>query len=403
MGIVERAGLFSVAVNVLLVVLKVSLAATSGSLTLAADAVHSLVDVLGSAVVLVGVLLAGRKASDFPYGLYKVENLVSVAIAVLIGLAGCEIAREALFAPSRDLANQPLALAGTALAAIVAYAVSWRQKSSAQSTGSPSLRADSQHFRVDALSSVVVFAAILGDTLGLPLDRLGAGAIVLFIAYASWGLLLDGSRVLLDVSLDAGTLAEVRRVALAESAVVEVRTLAGRNSGRYKFVEMAVALRTGDFAQAHSAVERIERALRASIPFLDRVLIHAEPWTKNTWRVALPLADPAGRVSAHFAQAPWFSLVEVRPATGEVLSREVLANPFLRTDKKKGIRVAEFLVTQGIDALALREEIHGRGPGYVLAAARVQVTACTCEDETTALAEGLRQVETAALSQTAAA
>jgi len=372
-GPTERVGVYSVGLNLFLVSLKLGLAAITGSLALAADAVHSLVDVVASLVVLGGLLIARRRSRSFPYGLYKVENLVSVAVALLIFLAGYELAREALFQPSRELTNVPLALGGVALAMLATYLFSRYERQLGEASGSPSLIADSSHFRVDVLSSGVVFVAILGNYLGLPLDRLGAGLVVLFVLWSGWELLVDGMRVLLDASLDPETLAEVRRVISAEPGVAEVRSLVGRNSGRYKFLEAEVALRTRDLEKAHRVSQRLEEAIRARVPHVDRVLIHYEPVHKDLWRWAVPLDSSEGSVSAHLGQAPYFALVDVRMATGEVVGSEVLVNPYLHADKQKGIRVAEFLTGQGVDGLVVRESLEGKGPAYVLADAGVEV------------------------------
>ena len=373
MGPTERIGVYSVGVNLFLVSLKLGLAALSGSLALAADAVHSLVDVVASLVVLGGLLIARRKSRSFPYGLYKVENLVSAVVALLIFLAGYELAREALFQPSGELANAPLALGGVALAMLTTYLFSRYERRLGEESGSPSLLADSSHFRVDVLSSAVVFVAILGDYLGLPLDRLGAGVVLIFVVWAGWELLVDGMRVLLDASLDPETLEQVRRIIGAERSVAEVRSLVGRNSGRYKFLEAEVALRTRDLEKAHQVSQRLEEAIRARVPHVDRVLIHYEPLRKDIWRWAVPIDSPEGIVSPHLGQAPYFALVDVRMATGEVVGSEVLVNPYLHAEKQKGIRVAEFLTGQGMDGLVVRESLEGKGPAYVLADAGVEV------------------------------
>jgi len=372
-GPTERIGVYSVGVNLFLVSLKLGLAALSGSLALAADAVHSLVDVVASLVVLGGLLIARRKSRSFPYGLYKVENLVSAVVALLIFLAGYELAREALFQPSGELANAPLALGGVALAMLTTYLFSRYERRLGEESGSPSLLADSSHFRVDVLSSAVVFVAILGDYLGLPLDRLGAGVVLIFVVWAGWELLVDGMRVLLDASLDPETLEQVRRIIGAERSVAEVRSLVGRNSGRYKFLEAEVALRTRDLEKAHQVSQRLEEAIRARVPHVDRVLIHYEPLRKDIWRWAVPIDSPEGIVSPHLGQAPYFALVDVRMATGEVVGSEVLVNPYLHAEKQKGIRVAEFLTGQGMDGLVVRESLEGKGPAYVLADAGVEV------------------------------
>ncbi len=368
-----RVGLYSVGVNILLVCLKLFLAALSGSLALAADAVHSAVDVVASLVVLVGLFISGRRSRLFPYGLYKVENLASVTLALLIFLAAYEIAREALLEPRREIANAPLTLAGVVLAVLVAFLFSRYERRIGEQTGSPSLIADSQHFRIDMLSSGVVFAAVLGSALQLPLDQLGAAVVVLFVVWAGWGLLVDGMRVLLDASLDHEMLDQIRRVIAADPGIAEIRSLAGRNSGRYKFIETEVSLRTRNLEKAHQISQRLERAIRESISRVDRVLVHYEPTQKEVLKWAAPLASLDGAVSPHFGEAPYFALIQFKAATGEVVGREVLANPYTAVEKQKGIKVAEFLIGQGVDGLVLRESLEGKGPSYALADAGIEV------------------------------
>jgi len=89
---VSRVAVLSLLVNLTLVGIKLTLSYFSGSLALRADAVHSLVDVFGSTALILGIFISGRKSKSFPYGLYKVENLVAVIISLLLFLTAYEIA-----------------------------------------------------------------------------------------------------------------------------------------------------------------------------------------------------------------------------------------------------------------------------------------------------------------------
>ena len=330
-------------------------------------------DVFASLAVLAGLLISKRRSRSFPYGLYKVENLASVIIALLIFIAGYEIAHQALFGSTGALRNVPVAALGIALAGLIGYLFSLYERRLGRETGSPTLLADSKHFQADMLTSAVVLIAVLGDLLRLPLDRLGAAVIVVFIVHAGWGLLVDGMRVLLDASLDQETLAKVRDVIAADPRVASIRSLTGRNSGRYRFLEAEVTLRLHDLETAHKASQELEAAIRAQVPHVDRVLIHYEPEQKDIWRWAVPLANEKGEVSAHLSQSPLFALVELRRSTGQAEVQETLANPYLGVEKQRGIRVAEFLVGQGIDGLALKGTLEGKGPEYVFASKGVEV------------------------------
>ena len=81
--------------NLALVAAKLVLSAVSGSLALRADAVHSLVDVLASVALTLGLKISERKSESFPLGLYKVENLASIAISFLLFATAYEIILEA--------------------------------------------------------------------------------------------------------------------------------------------------------------------------------------------------------------------------------------------------------------------------------------------------------------------
>lgn len=74
---IERWGWYSIAVNILLALLHGFVAFRSDSLAVAAELTHNIVDLAAAVGVLIGLKLAGRKSKSFPYGLYKVENLVA--------------------------------------------------------------------------------------------------------------------------------------------------------------------------------------------------------------------------------------------------------------------------------------------------------------------------------------
>jgi len=368
----SRVAWASIAVNIFLSLLNLAIATASGSLAVAAEMVHNLVDLVASVAVLAGVKISERESRDFPYGLYKVENVVAVGVAILIFFTAYEIAKEALFAEAEPATVNGWMLAGVALSAVVPLAFSVYEMRVGRALNSPSLMADAAEYRAHVFSSGVVFLALVGQLVGFPLDRYAALIIVVLIAKTGWELLADGMRVLLDASLDSDTLDQVRAIIKAEPTVTEIRSLVGRNAGRYRFLEADVALRVDDLEKAHTVSQRIERTIREQVPHVERVLLHYEPRTRTHTRYAVPLADAAGTVSEHFGEAPFFGLATVRTADGQVERQEVLANPHTGVEKAKGIRVGEWLVGLKIDVVLLREDVHGKGPAYVFADAGVE-------------------------------
>jgi cation diffusion facilitator family transporter len=199
---VVRWGVYSVAVNIVLAALHATIAAASGSVAVAAELMHNLVDLTSAGVVVVGLKLAMRKTAAFPYGLYKVENLVAAGIAVLIFLTAYEIVRDLLVetvAPPRvDAWMLVLLLATTA----IPLAFSHFELRVGRTVGSPALVADAREYRIHAYTTGLAFAALLSAHFDLPLDRIAAVIIVAAVVKTGWDLLIDALRVLLDASLD---------------------------------------------------------------------------------------------------------------------------------------------------------------------------------------------------------
>jgi predicted Fe-Mo cluster-binding NifX family protein len=148
-------------------------------------------------------------------------------------------------------------------------------------------------------------------------------------------------------------------------------------------VEAEVTLRVRELEKAEATTQHIEAQIREAVPYVDRVLIHAEPMERTHLRYAVPLNDPGGAFSEHFGEALYFGLVTLRLADGAIEQQQVVANPHTELEKAKGIRVAEWLVAQKVDVVLLKQSLHGKGPTYVFGDAGVEMqetTATTLEE-----------------------
>jgi cation diffusion facilitator family transporter len=370
---IERWGWYSIAVNVVLAGINLAIAAASGSLAVRAEMVHNLVDLLTAIGVLIGLKLATRKTKQFPYGLYKLENVITVVLAVMTFVTAYEIARDALLSPVEVAQVNAWMLAGVVLATAIPLVFSVFEMRAGKEANSPALIADAKEYRVHVFTTGVVLAALVAQRFDLPLDRIAALVIVVAIAKTGWDLLMDGMRVLLDASLDADTLLEIREIITQEPQVAELEWVTGRNAGRYRFVEAEVTLRVHDLERADAVLHRIEEEIRSAVPFVERVLIHAEPMERTHLRYAAPLADSGGTLSPHFGEAPYFGLVTIRLEDQAIEERQTLANPYQELEKAKGIRVSEWLVEHKVDVVFLKTSLQGKGPVYVFSDAVVEM------------------------------
>ncbi|MDL1968043.1 MAG: cation diffusion facilitator family transporter [Deltaproteobacteria bacterium] len=377
---IERVALYALLINFVLTGMKCALAYFSGSLAVAASAIDSATDSVASLTILGGLKLSTRKSPGFPYGLYKIENVISVIMAMFIFFAGYEIVRNIL-SPYAEPPTITFGLMGWLSSGILItflfgqYAIVIGKR-----TKSPTLIAEGRHRQVDVLSSLVVLLAVglhyFGldiDFVGITVDHIAAGVILIFIGYAGWELLSDGMRVLLDASIDPETLDQIRKIIESQPMVTEIRRLAGRNAGRYRFLETEVVLRTGNLEKAHAISQDIEANIIKQMPLVERVVIHYEPQVREHLRIAVPLVDTLGHVSAHFGEAPYFAMLLLHLSDGNIERQEIVTNPHAKVSKAKGIRVAEWLVEHKVDLVVVKEDLHKKGPTYVFADAGIEL------------------------------
>jgi cation diffusion facilitator family transporter len=370
----EKVGFYSIGVNLMLVGIKIGLAFLSGSVAIFADAIHSATDVISSATVVAGIKISKRTSRNFPYGLYKVENFVSLLSSVFIFLAGYEIVHTVFFeTPRLNMEKLPYAMAGVLLSICITFAFSRYELARGKQIGSPSLIADAQHIRTDMLSSGVILAGLFGSVFGWGLDKFAALLVVVLIARAAIAILLDALRVLLDASIDFKTMDQVKTIIMKNPRVVSINALWGRNSGPYKFIEADIVVQAGSLERAHFFISKIEKEIREKLSNVDHILIHYEPRKKEVITCAIPLGEDKTSLADHFGSAPHFYMASKRQKDGVLISEAYYHNPFSQDEKGKGIKVSEWLIEKGVDWVYSPKELSGRGPGYVFSDAGVEV------------------------------
>jgi cation diffusion facilitator family transporter len=370
----EKIGIYSISVNLVLVGIKLFLALLSGSVALLADAIHSSTDVISSATVLAGIKISKRTSKGFPYGLYKVENFVSLLSSIFIFLAGYEIVHTVFF-ETQELKTEilPYAMGGVLLTMVITFAFSRYELREGKAIGSPSLIADAQHIRTDLLSSGVILAGLFGAIFGLKLDKVAALLVVVFVVRAGISILMDALRVLLDASIDFKTMDQVKTIIMQDPRVTSINALWGRNSGPFKFIEADIVVKAESLEKAHFVSQKIEKEIRRTVSRVDHILIHYEPQKKETTTCAVPLSEDKMVLAEHFGTAPYFYVATRRERDGVLVSEAYHHNPFREDEKGKGIKISEWLLEKGIDRVYSPKEFKGTGPGYVFSDAGVEV------------------------------
>lgn len=369
----EKIALQAILVAFIIFGIKLIAAFATGSIALKAETYHTFSDFVASLTVYAGLKIAKRKTKSFPYGLYKIENLISVVISLLVLYTGYEIAIEAINAKESELKNSFVGIIILVIVVIISFLFSKYEKKVGKEINSPILLADAEHGYIDVLSNIIVIVSIIIETIGYKFDKIAALIIVVFIVKTGFEILKDGVKVLLDASVDYETLSKTEKIILNTPQVVEIKSLIGRNSGRFKFIEANIVIKTHNLDKAHLIADKIENHIKEELSNIDHVLIHYEPVPKEEMVYVIPLTDGKNQISPHFGEAPWFMFLIFKLGEKNAKQVDIIHNPFFGEVKGKGILAAEFLIKNGIDVMIVKKDFASKGPAYVFSDSNVEV------------------------------
>lgn len=273
----------SIFANLALIVLKLSVAAYTGSLGILAEFAHSFFDFLASLLAYVGIRKAEAPADEtHHYGHEKFENISSLLQTILIAVTSLAILWEAskkLSAGAHEVTAGWLGLAAMLIALGADYAVSRYLHRIAEKSGSPALEADAYHFTTDIWSTLAVIAGLLFASLGFHIADIIAGVVVAFVMlYLSFKLGKKSFLVMTDKAPDPEAMERVVQILSSNPRIRGYHSLRGRVAGSMLFFDVSVHLppRT-PLEEAHSIAAEIEEKIKEKVPFTREVVVHIEP------------------------------------------------------------------------------------------------------------------------------
>ena len=155
----------------------------------------------------------------------------------------------------------------------------WYTLQTAKKYKSEMLKANAWHHRSDALSSVVVFAGILGTTFGyIYLDAIAAIIVGLMVIYIAWELGSNSTKELVDSSIDSDDIEKLRMAIGQISGVNNVHSLRTRKIGHT--ISCDVHVQVDPFlsvSEGHIISVSVERVAKECLEDLTDVTVHIDP------------------------------------------------------------------------------------------------------------------------------
>lgn len=284
---VRKVLLITLLLNLVVMGLKAGVGMLTGSLSLQADALHSVTDSANNVLGLIASRFSSPQPDrSHPYGHQKYEALGALGIAAFLGIACFEILQGAIERIFQGLTSVKISASELWLLLIVLginIFVTYYERQVGRRVGSPILIADAQHTMSDVWVTITVLAGLIGiwqaGVLNLPqlqwLDVILAFPVALLVFCSGWKVLKDNLPWLVDEMAIAPE--AIRDVALQVPGVMNCHNIASRGLlGRQVFIEMHMIVEANDVETAHKITEEVETRLAERFSPV-RVLIHVEP------------------------------------------------------------------------------------------------------------------------------
>ena len=270
----------SILSNSFLIIIKLVVGLTSGSVSIISEAIHSSMDLVASIIALFAVKISDTPADkEHPYGHGKFENISGVIEALLIFVAAVWIIVEAM---KKLSVNNPIESLGLGfivmfVSALVNFFVSRRLYKVAKETDSIALEADALHLKADVYTSAGVGGGLfLIWITGLYyLDPIIAILVAIFILFEAFQLLKNAFFPLVDTAM-ADSEVQLIMDTLQERSLL-FHDLKTRKAGHYRFAEIHLEMFEDlSLKEVHNMCDVIENELKSKIKNLQ-INIHAEP------------------------------------------------------------------------------------------------------------------------------
>ncbi len=273
-------GWISVLVNSILFILKLLIGIMVGAVSVIADAVHTLSDVVSSIVVIWGFKQAEKPADvEHPYGHGRAEYIATLIIAILLCVAGIEFIKASIDRiqnPEQMVAEWWMIL--ILMVTIILKEITARYAEFLSSKiASGVLHADAWHHRIDAISSILVVAAMIAGKYGYPVVDGWAGlGVALFLIFTGFEIAKDAVDDLIGKPPASEEVEVIRQIVMSVDGVLGAHDITIHSYGHDKVISVHVEIDADkSTAEAHDISEEVEYKLHGALGV--EPTIHMDP------------------------------------------------------------------------------------------------------------------------------
>lgn len=280
-GLLKLASVASVITAGFLIVAKLAAWSVTGSVSLLASLVDSVMDSIASVINLFAIRYSLQPADeDHRFGHGKAEPLAGLAQAAFIAGSAIFLVFHAIdrLRYAHSLEQVGIGVGVMVLAIVLTLVLLAIQRYVIRKTGSTAIRADSLHYLTDLLTNLSVLLALYLSSLGWTwADPLFAIAVAIYIFYSAFQIGHEAFQQLMDRELPEEILQRIQETATSHPEVTGTHEMRTRQAGHTRFVQLHLELDENlPLKTAHAIADEVEAEIRTFLPGAE-VIIHQDP------------------------------------------------------------------------------------------------------------------------------
>ena len=274
-------GVIGIALNIILVIIKMFAGYISGSIAIVSDALNNLSDVASSVVTLVGFKLSGQEADEeHPYGHGRLEYVAGLIVSLFIMVMAVELLQSSFnkILHHQEITFSPAVGFILVISIIIKLIMFGANLQASRAIKSATLKSTAMDSISDVFSTgIVLISVAVAHYFGVNIDGIAGIIVGLFIMKTGYDAARDTISPLLGEPADKEFIDEVKETVLAHEGVLGVHDIIVHNYGPGRIMMSLHVEVPSDrtMVEAHDLIDEIERQLNDK--YRCMAVIHLDP------------------------------------------------------------------------------------------------------------------------------
>jgi len=305
------------------------------------ESFHIAIDISITVLVLISLKISRSNLRNrYSYGLYKMEDLISLFIAIIVAYSAFDIIRTSfVHQPTGDLQSSVIQI----ISLIPLFLAGRMKIDGGILLNSPSLKSDGLHTYTDVYEGLGVAAGLFLNYITNNVIFYYAAIIIaaLTLFYTSYEIGKESIISLLDLPKDKNVLKKINELVKENKNIRGIKSTKVRWAGPVIFAEVVLVVNPKlTIEEAHLIADEVEDNVYKKMPEIKDIVIHLEPSVEGMRKVAIPVINE--KIYEKFSRACNYIVYQI-DINGQIKKEELSVSSAIN-EKRNAQRLQKILV-----------------------------------------------------------